>query len=384
MPASAGPALSGERLVAVYRLAGDEAEARARARDLCLEQTVEIPGDLVPDAIEAEIVGRVEALRSTGERSCEVRISFAVECVGAELTQLLNLLFGNISLKPGIRLERFELPPSLRAGFKGPRFGRAGLRALTGVEARPLLCSALKPMGLDPAALAELAYQLALGGIDLIKDDHGLADQPFCPFGERVARCAEAVRRANQETGRTCLYLANVSAPAALLRERARRARHAGAGGLVLAPGLVSFDATRQLADDDALALPILSHPALLGSLTLHPGDGISHGALYGQLMRLAGADAVIFPSYGGRFAFTQDQCRDLVDGSACDMGGIAPSLPVPAGGMTLDRVDELVAFYGPDAVLLIGGDLLRQAPNISAACERFVARVERATATLG
>ena len=50
-------------------------------------------------------------------------------------------------------------------------------------------------MGLSATDLAELAYRFALGGIDLIKDDHGLTNQPFCPFEERVRRCAEAVAR---------------------------------------------------------------------------------------------------------------------------------------------------------------------------------------------
>ena len=33
--------------------------------------------------------------------------------------------------------------------------------------------------------------------------------------------------------------------------------------------------------------------------------------------------------------------------------------MPVPAGGMTLARVDEILDFYGPDTMLLIGGNLL-------------------------
>ena len=66
---------------------------------------------------------------------------------------------------------------------------------------RALTCSALKPQGLCPAGLAGIAYELALGGIDFIKDDHGLADQAYSPFAERVEACAGAVRRANRETG---------------------------------------------------------------------------------------------------------------------------------------------------------------------------------------
>jgi len=43
-------------------------------------------------------------------------------------------------------------------------------------------------------------------GVDLIKDDHSLADQTSAPFAERVERCQEAVVRANDETGGNALY----------------------------------------------------------------------------------------------------------------------------------------------------------------------------------
>lgn len=111
-------------------------------------------------------------------------------------------------------MEHLELPDSLLRAFKGPRFGREGLRDLLNVPDRPLLCTALKPMGLPPEELGNLAYQFALGGIDFIKDDHGMADQDFAPYQERVQRCVETVDRANRETGRRCLYLPNVPGPA--------------------------------------------------------------------------------------------------------------------------------------------------------------------------
>ncbi|MER3423639.1 MAG: hypothetical protein C4293_10800, partial [Nitrospiraceae bacterium] len=62
-------------------------------------------------------------------------------------------------------------------------------------------CGVLKPLGLSIDALAELAYQFARGGLDLVKDDQGLADHSFCPFEERVARCAEAVARRTEKPG---------------------------------------------------------------------------------------------------------------------------------------------------------------------------------------
>jgi len=366
-------ALSGERFAAVYHLTGTAEEAAARARDICLEQTVEYPEDLVSrEDIRQQIFGRVASLEPVGPERFEARIEFPVEAAGQELTQLLNVLFGNISLKPGIRLVRFHLPDSLLRHYRGPRFGRHGLRDLVNVHDRPLLCTAIKPMGLSPRELADLAYQLALGGIDLIKDDHGLADQCFSPFDERVKRCSEAVGRANGQTGRRCLYVPNVTAPVDEVVRRARLAREAGAGACLVSPGLAGLEAMRRIADDEQIAMPLLSHPALWGCFTVRAAEGIAHGALYGQINRLAGADATIFPNYGGRFSFTLEQCRDLVDGTGCAMGPIKPIFPVPAGGMSLDRVPELCRFYGKDSILLIGGDLHRHGPNLVENCRKF------------
>ena len=138
--------LSGERFAAVYRLCGSEDEARAQARNVCVEQTIEFPADLVgPGDIRDHIVGRVESFKELKPRCWEVTISYAVEVVGAELTQLVNVVFGNVSLMPGIRLERLELSPGLLERFRGPRFGRQGLRDLFSAPKRPLLATASWP-----------------------------------------------------------------------------------------------------------------------------------------------------------------------------------------------------------------------------------------------
>ena len=299
-------------------------------------------------------------------------VTFAIETVGTELTQLINVVFGNISLKPGIRVERIELPARLAEAFKGPRLGRDGLRAALSVPKRPLLSTALKPMGLGVHKLADMTYRLALGGIDIIKDDHGLADQTFAPFRERVQRCAEAVARANRETGYQCIYVANVTARHNEIGARAEFARQAGAGGLLIAPGLAGFDAMRWLADDDRIALPIMSHPAFQGGLVTSADNGFSHYALFGQLPRLAGADASIFPNCGGRFSFTCDECQSIAQSSAAALGHIKPIFPMPGGGMSLERVPEMLEIYGRDVIFLIGGGLHQHESDLGTACRYF------------
>jgi ribulose-bisphosphate carboxylase large chain len=169
-----------------------------------------------------------------------------------------------------------------------------------------------------------------------------------------------------------------VTAPAERIEARARTAQAAGAGGLLFCPGLAGLDAMRRLAADAALGLPILSHPALIGGLGVGADHGIAPGLLYGTLPRLARADATICPSFGGRFSLSLAQCRAIAAAATRPRGVLKPIWPVPAGGMTLDRVPELRAVYGPDCILLIGGDL-HAGDDLIGRCRAFRRLVEPA-----
>lgn len=361
-------AMSGKRFSVAYRLHGlpGPREARTRAHEIALEQTVELSDDLLePGLIRHQVVGRVEALEAASIGVFDVVISYPIEAMGGEFPQFLNVLFGNSSIKPDIRVEYVALPECLFSCFKGPRFGVQGLRDRLQVKNRPLLCAALKPMGLSAEELAERAFQFALGGIDLIKDDHGLADQPFARFEDRISRCVEAVEKANRQTGRRAMYLANVSLPIATLWERLRFAKRAGVGGFLVSPGLIGLETMRQIAHDDSLGLPLLMHPALLGPYVLGARQGLSHYVLFGQLARLIGADGSIFPSYGGRFSFTQEECGQIARGCRDPMGPFRPIFPVAGGGLGLNNIPDIVRFYGRDTILLVGGGLYRQQTDL-------------------
>ena len=53
-------------------------------------------------------------------------------------------------------------------------------------------------------------------------------------------------------------------------------------------------------------------------------------------------------------------------------------ALPVPAGGMTTERVEEMLAFYGHDVMLLIGGALLDAKEQMTAATRAFTDKVRQ------
>src|ERR1043166_6174248 len=179
--------------------------------EIALEQTVELAADALYADVVARIVGGGGAVEPLGDGRWSSVIAYDPAVVSGEIPQLLNLLFGNISMQSGVVVAGVEWPLQLLAALGGPRHGIAGLRELTGAPGRALLCTALKPLGVSAAQLAERAYRFALAGIDLVKDDHSLSDQPPAPFRERVQRCQDAVERANRETGGNTPYLPNVT-----------------------------------------------------------------------------------------------------------------------------------------------------------------------------
>jgi ribulose-bisphosphate carboxylase large chain len=126
----------------------------------------------------------------------------------------------------------------------------------------------------------------------------------------------------------------------------------------------------QEVADDDAIGLPILSHPTFLGSLLF----GLATDLLFGTLQRLAGADATIYPNHGGRFPLTPDDCRRIAAACASRLGDLRSIFPTPGGGMTLDRVAEMRAMYGADVMYLVGGGLHRPGGTLVENCRKLVA----------
>lgn len=371
------------RIAVRYRVA--TADVGAVAEAVRIEQTIEYPLELITDGfIRDEVVGQVEDVTQRASGS-EFTLSFHPDVAGGELSQLLNLLWGNVSLFECVRVVDVALPDAVLDVFFGPRFGLAGLRVLLDAPHRPLLTTAIKPMGLPAADLGEMAATLAIAGFDIVKDDHGLANQPWAPFRERVRTVSAAVAEANAASGNHCLYMPSLNVPSDRQVEAAYFAKESGAGALLVLPGLAGLDAMRSLADDPALGLPIMAHPSFQGSLVVNADQGLRHGLLFGLLARLAGADLSIFPSHGGRFSFSPEACADIADSCRRPLGGIAPIWPAPGGGMTLERVDEIANFYGLDVALLIGGALHRGnlAANATALAEKVRELGSAPTATM-
>lgn len=370
-----------DRFYVIYGISAESyEEAKQIAFSIQVEQTVEFPYEFIKTQwIKDEVVGKLEGLEENNG-TYVARISYASDLAGDEVSQFLNVVFGNSSLQPGIWVEDIVLSPSLWNVFKGPRFGLSGLRERLAVPQRPLLQAVIKPIGKTAKELAEMCYAYALGGVDVIKDDHGITNQKFAPFEERVARCAEAVHEARQKSGSRTMYAANVSGDGAVTIERAHQAKELGADALMVAPGLVGFGTLHALATDETLGLPIISHPAFSGGPTMPGTSGVSMPIWFGLLNRICGADMSIFVSYGGRFTASKEMCQSIICRLLDNALPIRTSCPSPGGGVTAARLPELMDVYGTDAMFLIGGDMFRRGSDLTENAKFFLDILESGT----
>ena len=353
-----------------YQIQSDsKSEAQRRAEQICIEQTVEMPLEALSEHSKS-FTGSISSLNQIKDNYWIAEIDFPNKLIGNDLTQFLNILFGNISLHHGIKILDVE-DTILRNIANGPAFGIKGIRKTLKTENRALSCTALKPLGLQTSELAERAYLFASGGIDIIKDDHGLTNQDMAPFRARVAACIRAVRKGEQNSGKRTLYFPNITTSPSGLFQRFEEAIELGADGVLISPQLTGLEMMKEIADKNIL--PVMAHPSFSGSYTIHPNHGFSPDLYYGKLWRLFGADSVIYPNAGGRFSFNEDVCHEINLQLRRDYNHpIRKSFPVPAGGIDRGNIDKWIKKYGIDTILLIGGSLYLHPQGIKKAASDF------------
>ena len=71
------------------------------------------------------------------------------------------------------------------------------------------------------------------------------------------------------------------------------------------------------------------------------------------------------------------EDCIAIANAGKEPMGGMKQMFSCPAGGMQLDRIEDMVSNYGKDVLLLIGGGLFTCGENLAANCRQFTAAVE-------
>lgn len=365
-----------ERFQITYQVQADSVErAKEIAESIRVEQTVEMPIETLPPRGVSSL-GEIKELTPSGSPdSWILKILYPASVTGDDLTQSLNTLFGNISLYPGIRILDAD-DAFFQRRFHGPAFGLGGLRKLLNRdEDLPLSCTALKPVGLTSDELADLALQFTRGGINIIKDDHGIANQGSAPFKERVAACSKAVREGEQFTGSKTLYFPNITTSPSEIINRYFDAVELGADGVLICPQLTGLEVLSELA---ALKqVPIMAHPAFSGGYIIHDTHGFLPEFYYGKLWRAFGADAVIYPNAGGRFPLSLETCLAMNKQMVDEFCGFKSSAPTPAGGIHVDSIPGLMERYGRDICYLIGGSLYQDSEGVENATKKFTKLLE-------
>ena len=168
---------------------GNSPEMAARA--LCEEGTSGTRGSIhtLTDYIP-RLEGEVVNIAPHGEGHI-ARYRYPAELFEpGNIAQYLSIVAGNIfgiTEVDAIRLLDIEYPESLVRPFTGPKFGIDGIRKLVGSTNRPHIGTIIRPkVGLSPEETAAVAYEAAIGGVDLINDSEIMADQEFCPIRSRV------------------------------------------------------------------------------------------------------------------------------------------------------------------------------------------------------
>lgn len=342
-----------------------------KVEGICLEQTTELPRGVLGSEVEEEVVGKPVSSEKIGDKKYEVVIAWPLADLGEDISQFLNILYGNISMQSGIRVLEAKWSALFPQVFQGPALGISFIRERYNIPDRPLSATALKPLGKSPDELAELAYQFAVGGIDIIKDDHGLADQEFAPFEERIKACVDAVQRATDENNHRSYYYPNITAFSSETIERYKMAAEMGADGVLLCPHISGLETMHRLARMD-IDLPIISHPSFSGSLTTSTDKGLTPDFLYGQLWRALGADFAIYPNKGGRFSFTATECKTINEAARDKRSTFKSTFPMPGGGIKLENMEQWMAEYDDDIVFLIGGSLYEDPDGIQASSRKL------------
>ncbi|MBD3157324.1 MAG: ribulose 1,5-bisphosphate carboxylase [Candidatus Lokiarchaeota archaeon] len=286
-----------------------------------------------------------------------IQVAFPHENFGPQIPMLLSTVIGNISMGGRIKCLDLRFPKSWLKEFSGPKFGMKGLRKLLGVKERPLLNNMIKPCVYTSAEMgAELFYEAAVGGSDIIKDDELLADPHFNTLEERVTLFMEAADRADEEKGEKTLYTANITDRVPKVLENAERAQEYGANALMVNFLAVGYSAFRAVCEDESTKVPVLGHMDIAGALYESPISGIASNLVIGKLPRLCGSDITVFPAPYGKAPILKERFLGMAHEMTMPLQHIEQSAPMPSGGISQGMVEEVMEDLGPDIVIGSGG----------------------------
>ncbi len=287
-----------------------------------------------------------------------IQVAFPMANMGDSLPMMLSTIFGNISASGMLKFIDCAFPKKYIEKFQGPKFGVEGIREVLGVKDRPLLNAMIKPnIGWTPEEGAEIFYNAAKGGVDIIKDDELMpADESFCSLKERVTRFMEKEKQVFEETGERTLYSVNITDSVDKIKDNAYRAIEYGANSIMLNVYTAGHGALKMLADDPNINVPILAHVDFVGAYASSTYTGISAPLIIGKITRLAGGDFQINGHPWGKFPIAYKTFYRSFKFFTQPWWNIKPMMYACSGGTTQLAVRNCVDALGTDIILAAGG----------------------------
>lgn len=346
-----------------------ETDVLKKAGRLAVGQTigtwVPVPG--ITEEIREKYMGRVvnvfdvpsldlETQVTEEVRKYIIQIAYPAVHFGGDLPLMLTALLGNdASTSALVKLLDIVFPEEYVSKFQGPQYGVQGVRDYLGIQGRPILLNMIKPCtGLTPEEGAKIFYQVALGGIDIIKDDELLGDPEYSKPWDRVKVYRKAAEAAADVTGERVRYFVNVTSGADHIMENVKRVVDAGADGIMVNFAAVGYSTLKQIAQ--TAGVPVLGHAAGAGMYYEGEMNGMASPLAAGKLARLAGADIVMVNTPYGGYPLCHQKYMQTLCQLTLPWYHIRSSMPSIGGGVHPGIVEKYVKEVGRDIVLAAGG----------------------------
>ncbi len=354
---AAAATIVGEQSTGTFTSVPGETEELRQRSAARLESIEELDSSSAPS-----LPGAISPKTSDGAyRRGRVRVSFPLANVGPNLPTIVATIAGNLfELRElsAIRLLDVHFPPSFAKHFPGPQFGMAGTRRLANVFDRPIIGTIVKPsVGLSPEETAKLVYELALAGIDFVKDDELMANPPHSQLKNRVRAVMNAVNAAADVTGRKVMVAFNISDQLDRMLEHHDDVIEAGGTCVMLSINSVGLTAVEHLRR--RCQVPIHGHRNGWGMYTRCPALGMEFTA-YQKLWRLAGVDQIHVNGLQNKFFESDESVVRSIKACLQPMFGDDPVMPVVSTGQWGGQAPETYRLTQTlDLMYLAGGGIL-------------------------
>lgn len=301
----------------------------------------------------------VNAIGPDGYRWFVVRIGFPVANIENNLPLLIGSISGNIMSMPNLKLLDIDFPEKFIKDFQGPKFGLKGIRKMLNAYDRPLLNNMIKPCtGYTPDVGANLFFEAAAGGVDIIKDDELIGgNRSFNSLADRVKMNMDAAHRAEDIKHEKTLYACNITDEVSRLKANAMTVIENGGNCIMLDVHGVGYSAVRMLAEDPEVTVPILGHSCFNGAFTSSPYQGMSSKVVT-KICRIMGCDIYLTQPPYGKFDNTFDNYIENMITAKAKMYDIKPMLPFVGGGVVPGLVPKFMEDAGNDILLGVGAGI--------------------------